>query len=234
MINNAAAGVKRRTENAPRRDIIVTTPEQQQAQDPLSAKGAARRRFTRAGLGASGVLLTLASQPGMAQTICTTPSGSLSGGLQSRAPQTVVCQGLSPGYWKGHNDWPAGYTRDTLNTQGIVSGTGTLFTDGARGFPVSSLKKKSASGGSTVPTSYDSPYCTFDRILDHQDFDDQNFGMHLAATMLNIKSGRISFLTADQLVNMWNEVRTRGWFEPTANVKWYPYDIVNYLKGTMS
>ena len=218
----------------------MTTPEQQKAQDALSAKGASRRRFTRAGLGASGVLLTLASQPGMAQTICTTPSGSLSGGLQSRSPGAVVCQGLSPGFWKGdQHNWPAGYTRDSLNGQGFVTGYGTLFTDTLLGFGVPSGKKKTATtnaaaGTNPVCDSYDSPYCTFDRILDHQDFDDQNFGMHLAATMLNIKSGRISFLTVERVLSMWNEVRTRGWFEPTANVKWYPYDIVNYLKGTMA
>jgi hypothetical protein len=215
----------------------VTTPEQQKAQDALTAKGAARRRFTRAGLGASGVLLTLASQPGMAQTICTTPSGSLSGGLHSRLPPNNICQGVSPGYWKTHTSWPAPYTRDTCNSSGLITAYGTLFSNSTLGFPMPAMKRtyaKPPAGTNPVPTDYGSRYCTFDRILEHQSFDDQNFGMHLAATMLNIKSGRISFLTVERLMSMWTEVRAHGYFEPTAGVKWYPYDIVNYLKGTMS
>lgn len=68
----------------------------------------ARRRFMRTGLGAAGVLMTLASQPGMATDMCATPSGTLSGGLQSHHGNAYACAGQSPGYWKNHRGWPAG------------------------------------------------------------------------------------------------------------------------------
>lgn len=45
------------------------------ANGQLDARGRARRRFTRAGLGATGVLMTLASQPGMAADVCTREPG---------------------------------------------------------------------------------------------------------------------------------------------------------------
>ena len=169
----------------------------------ISARGAARRRFTRAGAGATGALLTVISTPGMAIDICTTPSGSLSGGLQSHAGPKPVCSGVSPGYWKNHDDWPVSKTLTY----------GSIFTHCSR--------------------HKDYKSCTLINILDPQDWDKEGIGRHMVGTYLNILSGRISFLTVPQLVNMWNEFNDKGYFKPTATVKWYAYEIVLYLKGTM-
>lgn len=75
------------------------------ASTQLTPKGAARRRI--AGLGVSGVVMTVASSNAMAAIVCKSPSGALSGNLTSQSPN-VTCNALSPGYWKNHpGSWPA-------------------------------------------------------------------------------------------------------------------------------
>ncbi len=65
-----------------------------------------RRRFTKSGVAASGVLLTLASRPALGDVVCKSPSGFLSGN-QSSHGTPPICQGRSPGYWKEHvGSWP--------------------------------------------------------------------------------------------------------------------------------
>jgi hypothetical protein len=81
---------------------------EQQPEQELSAQGASRRRFTRAGAAASGVLLTLHSQPGMAATVCAGPSGFQSGLISARPNDPGACAGRSPGYWKNTDPAPDG------------------------------------------------------------------------------------------------------------------------------
>lgn len=161
---------------------------------------AGRRRFT------AGVLLTLASQPGMAAEICTTPSGSLSGGLQSHHGPAQSCAGAGPGYWKNHGGWPAGCAPDTRFGQVFSVGPQYAGTYGA---------------------------ATCMAMLSHQPFDKANLGMHLVASYLNVLSGRISFITADTLSTMWNQWQARGYYTPADGVQWNEADIVVYLSGTM-
>ena len=184
-------------------DVPIEEPAADPA-PPLSAGGAARRRFARAGT--SGVLLTLASRPGMAIDICTTPSGSLSGGLKSHAPVSLVCNGVSPGYWKTHSSWPAPVTTATK--------FGSLFSCDS-----SHVNYKN---------------CTMGTILTHQTWDRANLGMHLAAAYLNAIAGRTSFLTVAMLRTMWTEWQTNGYYSPTAGKRWDDSQIVAYLTGTMN
>ncbi|WP_426101812.1 hypothetical protein [Massilia sp. TSP1-1-2] len=65
----------------------------------LTPQGAARRRV--AGLGVSGVLMTVASSGAMAQVVCKSPSGALSGNLNSHAPE-LTCAGAKPDWWAKH------------------------------------------------------------------------------------------------------------------------------------
>jgi hypothetical protein len=172
---------------------------------PLTGTGVARRRFAKAGAGLSGVLLTLTSQPGMACTICTSPSGSLSGGLKSRHGPPVTCTGLSPGYWKNHSNWPSGCSQSTT--------FGSIFPCNAK------------------HTNYKNTTCK--TMLSHQTFDTNNLGMHLVAAYLNVKARRSTFITDQTLRTIWAEWQQNGYYRPTAAKKWYAYDIVLYLSGTM-
>lgn len=174
----------------------------------ISSRGLARRNFTRAGIGASGVLLTLVSQSGMATAICRSPSGSLSGTLQSHAP-APICSGVKPAYYSQNaSAWPAG------------TASGTVFSS------VFSVKPG---------TQYAADSTTFGSLLSgDQGVDPSSLGMYMVTTYLNIMSGRISFLTVAQLMQIWNELQSPGYYTPTAGVTWDVSQVVTYLSGTAS
>jgi hypothetical protein len=61
---------------------------------------------------------------------------------------------------------------------------------------------------------------------------------HIVATALNIAAGWVPVLTIATIQGIWKQYMltgggTAGYFEPTAGVKWYHDDIVNYLLSTM-
>jgi hypothetical protein len=172
--------------------------------------GAARRRFATRGAAAVGAILTVKSQPGMACSICHSPSGFASGNLNSHNPHVVTCQGLSPGYWKTHT---SAWHSSCIST--------TKFQ-----------KKFNCSSTS----SFYGKEMQF--LLDHQSYDQDNVAMHCIAAYQNALKGYTSFLKADRVQAIWNEYwRTggsgRGYYTPMAGKKWYGADIVKYLAGTM-
>lgn len=187
-------------------------PVEQSIPAGMSAKGAARRRFAKAGAGASaGAILTLASQPAMATLVCTSPSGAMSGNL-SKHNHSVACAGRSPGYWKTHHsEW---------------KGAGTNGT---------SLYKLTFN--TTWRCSQLNAYTCFD-IVDPRKVtnghDPDNVAMHIMATLLNVRSNRIGFLKENQVLAIWNSYASTGVYKPTPNTSWNGWQIVNYLKSTMS
>ncbi len=69
-----------------------------------------RRRFGKAGLGSSAVLLTLASRPVLGAT-CLTPSMAGSGNHSQH--QGTSCQGMQTvQHWIDATTWPGGFTKD--------------------------------------------------------------------------------------------------------------------------
>jgi hypothetical protein len=178
----------------------------------LSERGARRRRLAKAGVGAVGVLWTLESRATVGQMICKSPSGALSGGLSSHYGPPPVCQGLSPGYWKNNtNGWPIPVTTMFADVFYVPGDRGTCNTD-------------------TKDKSY---LCsTMLNLLSPQDFDRYNLAMHTVATCLNIKSGKINFLSIETLLSMWYEVQTKGYYTPVPGVQWTPEQVKNYLEAT--
>jgi hypothetical protein len=191
-------------------------------QDGTAPANPARRRFARLGAGTSGVILTLASGSGMAQTVCATPSGSLSAGLSSHQPAGgTTCSGVSPGYWKQpQHTWPV------INTTQL-KGKSTVTTDQQQR---DTLYSKIFPNGNT--TLYRTG--TMQQLLDNNDpsADPYNLGMHLVAAYLNVMAGRISFLSVQTLKNMWYDTITYGHYAPSAGVSWSPEQVKNYLQST--
>jgi hypothetical protein len=185
--------------------------ENKAAPSPLGEHGAARRRLTKAGVGAAGILVTLESRAGMSPMMCKSPSGALSGGLSSNYGPPPVCSGLSPGYWKNHSNWPV--SRDTMFAT-VFGGVGSPSVCTA------AMKNKSYQCSTML------------NLLSKQTFDRYNLGMHAVATYLNICSGRINFLSIETLTAMWREVQTTGRYSPTAGVYWTPEQVKNYLQAT--
>lgn len=212
------------------------TPQDIAEQTKLVDKS--RRNFTKSGLVASGVILTLASRPVLGGGwVCKSPSGFLSGNLsQHGVPQT--CQGRTPGYWGTNTStshpWPSPYkTGKCTNTSKRLdynswsntgSTSGTMFNDSTLGFHCTSstnvLKLK--------------PYSMMQVILLGGTGDPYQLGAHCVAALLNARMGWTPVLTEAQVRNMFNEYDSKGYFEPVAGVKWYGADIVTYLKTTMT
>lgn len=178
-------------------------PDPANSTPPISARGAARRRVAKAGLGAVGVLLSVESRATMQPMVCFSPSAGYSGKLSSNYNRNVVCSGRSPGYWKNHTSWPCSRDRDFDSV--FSCNVGSLSTYGSK---------------------------TMLQILEGCDFDQHNLGMHLIATYLNVLSGKISFLSVKTLTDMWNQLQRRGYYMPAANVFWSPEQTKKYLEAT--
>jgi hypothetical protein len=180
-----------------------------------------RRHFTKSGLVVSGVLLTLASRPSLG-AVCTSPSGFQSGNLS--APGTSqTCSGRSPGYFGTHSaQWPSPYEAGSYTDSDTRSSSGTMFKDSALGFHCSGY-------GSNYKN-----YSMMQIIGLGGGGDPHQLGAHIIAALLNARMGWTPVLTEAQVRNMFNEYDSKGYFEPTAGVKWYPEDIVTYLQSTMT
>jgi hypothetical protein len=168
-----------------------------------------RRRFTKTGVAASGLILTLASRPVMGTgtsgnpLTCKSPSGFLSGN-QSTHGTPPTCLGRSPGYWKNHPEsWPCSLTTTFKSVFGCPS------------------------------TSVYAKY-TLMQLCSPQGDDKNNLGMHLTAAWLNAKKGWTPFLTEETIRAMYTEWQNTGSFSPTAGVYWNAEQIVSYIKGTQA
>ncbi|MDQ2821560.1 MAG: hypothetical protein M3Y65_14415 [Pseudomonadota bacterium] len=189
-------------------------PEQSGAVVPdntgLSKRGLTRRRFARAGAGASGVLLTLVSQPGLACEVCRTPSGYQSAkgatGTQSRTAQ-VTCTGRGPTYWK-NNGWPAGCS----GTKAFGSYFNCTRYGGKAFAAISCMNILSGVRNSG---------------------DKGQVAMYLMAAYLNVLSKKSTFITTAALNDIWVEYSSRSVYTVTAGVTWTSYDILDYLRRTM-
>lgn len=182
-------------------DQPARAPEAQ----PLTPRGSARRRLTKAGLGAASVLWTADSRATMKTMVCVSASGALSGGLSSNyAGPAPKCDGKSPGFWKNHaGAWPCPTSKE--------------FDD------VFSCSGRNA-------RTYGSK--TLLEIVQGCDFDKYNLGMQLVATYLNVLSGRIGFLSVPTLQQMWNQLQSNGYYEPAKGVYWSPEQTKRYLEAT--
>lgn len=197
-------------------------PEAQAPHDApqLDSRGAARRRFTRAGVGAAGVILTLHSQPGMATGItCASPSGFMSIKTASHDPQNSCSNNRSHGYWKNHTSaWKsrAGTSPDTkfsdvLAAHGAYAGLAnyTLMQVIARPKEAKDIK-------------------TIDR---------NNVAMQMVTALLNARASAMagipSVLPEDKVVAMWDEFLLKGSYQPTKSARpWTGAQIAGYLETT--
>jgi len=212
-----------------------------------------RRRFGKAGLSVgSAIILTVASRPVLANygAVCKTPSGFISGNL-SQHGNPPPSTGRTPGYWKNHygyNAWPSPYqcgnlkgtkcnNWDSWKNDGTKVAKTNTYPDGAfscvghckkyAGYTVTSYNKK------TGYTTKFEPYTLMQVMWMGGNMDPYQFGAHMCAALLNARSGWTDCLTEHAVKTMWNECDQKGYYEPTAGVKWYPQDCVEYLKSTM-
>jgi hypothetical protein len=187
----------------------------QEQQDPSVGAGHSdtnllRRRLLRGGLAGAPVLLSLSSRSVMA---CHSTTPSAFGSISASRPDVLVAlSGQPPSYWCDSNcysQWPSPYFPTTRSGSG--GHTATKFNSIFSNSPFSStttlldVLKKTGSSTNLVASC-------------------------IVAALLNGASGRTSaVLNVSQVKSMWNEFITKGYFEPTAGVKWYAQSPVTAM-----
>ncbi len=169
----------------------------------LSPQGAARRRM--AGLGVTGVVMTVASNNALADMVCKSPSGALSGNLNSHSPKTT-CDGRSPQWWLSNlNAWPSEVKPNDVFWKHFRS---------ARQ-PLANLK--------------------ITNILKQHGTDKDGVAMHIMATYLNVLTGRISFLTEQSVLDMFTRWHRSNSYRAAVGAEpWTSAELADYLAGTQA
>jgi hypothetical protein len=80
-------------------------------------------------------------------------------------------------------------------------------------------------------TSYSCPDLSICRTIDTVD-DWDRLAQHCMKALLNCRAGLTPFCTEQTVKAIYNECRTKTYFEPTAGVKWTPKQCVDYLIST--
>jgi hypothetical protein len=181
-----------------------------------------RRSLLRAGLGATPVVLSVASQPVMATTGRCSSASAFGSINASRPSQVDYCGGCKPQYWKAtvcHPRWPSGY-------RPVTSGytPATMFDEcfGSRG---------GYYGKSLL------------WVLQTTGTGKDEVARHCAAALLNAAKGLTppTVLSVQTVKNVWGSYVRRGYYEPTAGIRWYAHSstpagnggIVEWLVSTM-
>ncbi|HEX6734054.1 MAG TPA: hypothetical protein VF096_04510 [Azonexus sp.] len=182
-----------------------------------------RRRFLGAGAAATPFLLTLVSQPALGVT-CFTPSRSLSRNtsVSQQGNYGECLRAESPGNYSAQQTlgssayhWPASVPPSTPMHQ--------IFLQGGEYLKTKFVKKVNGHWVSM----------TLGEALQVNAPGQVHF--HVIGAYLNKMGGNgavipDSVLTAQDIVGIWQEYASRGYYEPMAGIKWYAEDIVNYLK----
>lgn len=180
-----------------------------------TAVSPSRRRLLRTGAGVAPVLLTVASKPVLGQTVCTAASAMGSAGSQAQRT-AAICSGLTPAQWKQRAAmWPTPYC---ASDKGYLQQQATLYHCPTTGFSGHVFGDRTMLEVLDIGESGTGP---------------RGLGRYMVAALLNACSGRTPVLTETGVRMMWNDLITRGYYEPTAGVQWQTPQIIAYLNTTM-
>ncbi len=203
--------------------------ETESAPPPPPAVGATRRRLLRGGLLAGPVVWTVSAKSVMAQGMggrCTTASAY--GSINASRPSNLThCGGHRPHYWarqQHHDEWPVGYTPVSSHHGTRVQAHATRFTEC---FGQSSAYQRA----------------TLLEVLSTRSGGQDEVARLCAAAMLNAAKGLTPphVLGATVIRDVWQSYSRRGYYEPTAGIRWYADasepagtgGIVEWLQSTM-
>ena len=207
--------------SVPAKEAQAALPAPDMQAPQLDAHGASRRRFTRAGAGAAGVILTLHSQPGMATNghyggVCASPSGFMSIKTASHNPQNSCSYNRSYTYW-----------RDNSRSWKSRCGTHaeTRFVD--------VLEPRGAYRGLKHVTLLQ----ILQQTKEVRAIDRSFVALQCVTALLNARAsqraGIPSVLPEDQVVRIWDEFSLRGSYKPSGSARpWSGLEIAAYLQTT--
>jgi hypothetical protein len=184
--------------------------------DARQAALTARRRILRGGLSAAPVLMAAAPRSVMAGgPMNCVPASSFASINASRPDLQFTCGGRTPGYWKQpqfFSEWPAPYT-PTTSFDSVFGSTG-----GYAGKSLLAVLELMGGGRDAV-------------------------ARHIVAAVLNAAKGLTpaNVLSVAIAKTVWTSFVTKGYYEPTAGIKWYADTsvpagsggIIQWLTSTM-
>ena len=188
----------------------MTTPIKDQ--NGKGAKGLSRRELIRLGLkGGSIVVVSLASPTVLA---CVKPSsyGSLSSHSGPSKP-TEYHPGWGPCTWC-RDEWQY---KEAWKSTGCVRDT--HYDSYSRQWVTATKHIDRFSNG-------------FDKQLLKSMQEDTEFAKACSAAYLNACSGKCNVMTPGEVHDMWKAIRYRGYYEPTAGMKWNEVKCTEYLRTT--
>jgi hypothetical protein len=228
-----------------------------------SPKMSERRRLLRGGLAATPVLMTIASRPVLGSTVCQAASVTTSVQPSGNRPVTICSGLTPEQWKAAASSWPSPYyggTTDsttTTDTAGTTAATGTVTkTASRRDMTTGAITTTTTTTSGTTTTSTSTPgsaqatpyHCpttglggrvyankSMLEVLDvtqgGRNLD--SLGRYIVAALLNARAGRTPVLSESNVRSMWNDIVNRGYYEPTAGVRWTPAEIVAYIRTTM-
>lgn len=182
---------------------------------PLHDEGHARpdvrRRFLKAGLGAGSAILTLQSRPVLGgQCVVTSSLTSLTHASHAAAAQ--LCSGKTPDSWAAAKTWPLPYISSHAGSQSPTDYIGNI-----------TLLKGSRFSDKKM----------MDVVKFKDDGGMQSLGRYTCAALLNARMGLTPVLNENGVRTMWNDYVLRGYYEPTAGIRWGAPQIIAYIQSTM-
>jgi hypothetical protein len=198
---------------------------------------AGRRRLLQGASGVAPIMMTLVSRPVMAGSVCT-PASSFASINASRPDKQYNCSGLTPGYWKQEQkfwDWPKPYVPSATPVPG--QGGQPDYSPGKHAKPTWFDSVFGSVGGYSGKTLLD--------VLstDGNDIGRDALARHIVAALLNAAKGYTppTVLSVQTVKNIWSSFVTKGYYEPTAGIKWYADSseppgsggLIAWLKSTM-
>jgi hypothetical protein len=180
-----------------------------------------RRKLLKLGVGATPVLMALASRSAFA---CHSTTPSAFGSVCNSRPELLQSSnGCSPGYWKTHTGtsyWPSPYCSNAIKS-------------GSKTVPATTFKSVFCANGAPNPFGNTT---TLLEVLESGGGGSKAVARACVAALLNAASGRTpsSILKADDIVShIWYQYATRGFYEPIAGIKWYSdYPQLPYIPNS--
>ena len=240
----------------------MNTPET--PMDTPSLQSGSRRKLLRGGLAATPVLMTVASRPVLGQVACTASAITSINMQSSINHNCTITSGLSPEKWKAlAAQWPSPYAGTTAaattTTTAVTKPTTTTNNNAllqqqlaaAAGYTTGTTTTSTSSSSAYSGGSYGSAtpfHCSTTGLGGHvfanrsmievidlmQSGGLNSLGRYIVAALLNARSGRTPMLSETNVRAMWNDLVNRGYYEPTAGIRWGATEIVAYIKTTIA
>jgi hypothetical protein len=128
-------------------------------------------------------------------------------------------------------------TGTTTTTSGGTSPYGTASSYASAYYPASTTQTNTATMYHCPTTGLGGHVFNQKTMIDVIDLTSgglNSLGRYTVAALLNARSGRTPMLNETTVRAMWNDLINRGYYEPTAGVRWGAAEIVAYIKTTIA